>query len=76
VLLPGASETSRRDSIETPDARWTFALPQKFLQFTFAEGTATAHAVAVFEDESGNQRAFTWSETVQLTHAKIPPPSP
>jgi hypothetical protein len=63
-------------NIHTATAWWTYTLPQEFTQFKFSEGGAVALAIAVFEDQNGKQRAFTWSETVQLTYAPVAVPPP
>ena len=61
-------------NIRTNKAYWTFTLPQEFTKFKFSESGAVALAIAVFEDKNGKQRAFTWSETVELTYSPVAVP--
>ncbi len=64
--MPGMPSDLRVTGLGTPNARWMFPLEERFKPVDFTAGSATAMAIGVFVDKGGTQRAFAWSETVQL----------
>ena len=70
--MPGMPSGLKIHHLGTPQARWVFALDNRFKPVGFHAGSATASAFAVFVDDQAQQRAFFWSEPGQLAGPGAP----